>query len=197
MGLKVLLIDADLRRPSLHKKLGLDNTFGLSSYLTRNCEMREAIQRNEGEKICYLPAGPIPPNPVELLNGSRFASLLSVSGQAFDLVIIDGPPVAGMADTLVLANITNATLFVIAGGEGRISSVRNALKRLAQARSKPVGIILNKFDARTASYGYGYGYGYGQDYEYGHDSAVADRQSDQSRNSGEARQKLGNDAVVG
>ena len=197
MGLKVLLIDADLRRPSLHKKLGLDNTFGLSSYLTRNCEMREAIQRNEGEKICYLPAGPIPPNPVELLNGSRFASLLSVSGQAFDLVIIDGPPVAGMADTLVLANITNATLFVIAGGEGRASSVRNALKRLAQARSRPVGIILTKFDARTASYGYGYGYGYGQDYEYGHDSAVAAQPSDGPHNPGKARQKLGNDAVVG
>lgn len=169
IGLKVLLVDADLRRPSLHKQLGLDNDKGLSSFLTRNCEMRDAIRRQEGanEKIYFLTAGPIPPNPVELLNGPRFASLLTVIGEAFDLVVIDGPPVGGMADALVLANTASATLFVIAGAEGRKRSVRNALKRLVQARARPIGVILNKFDMRTARYGYGDDYGYGELYDYG------------------------------
>ncbi len=90
-----------------------------------------------------------------------------MSGEAFDLVVIDGPPVGGMADALVLANTANAALFVIAGGEGRKSAVRNALKRLAQARSRPVGIILNRFDPRTARYGYGDGYDYSKVYDYG------------------------------
>lgn len=178
IGLKVLLIDADLRRPSLHKQLGLDNARGLSSFLTRNCEMRDAIRRQEGanENIYVLTAGPIPPNPVELLNGPRFASLLTVCGEAFDLIVIDGPPVGGMADALVLANSVNATLFVIAGAEGRKGGVRNALKRLLQARLRPIGIILNKFDARVASYG---SYGYGDDYDYAkvYDYGLASRKS--------------------
>ncbi|NUJ81726.1 polysaccharide biosynthesis tyrosine autokinase [Methylocystis sp. FS] len=207
-GLKVLLIDADLRRPSLHKTLGLDNGIGLSNYLTRNCEMRDAIRHDEskiveGSKFYYLTAGPIPPNPVELLNGPRFASLLTACGQAFDLIVIDGPPVAGMADTLVLSNIASATLFVVAGGQARISGVRTALKRLAQARSRPVGVILTKFDARTASYGYGgYGYGYGYEYDYGKDAGDehgADKKSpiqsgDPPR---ETLQKLSDDAAAG
>jgi capsular exopolysaccharide synthesis family protein len=205
-GLKVLLIDADLRRPSLHKTLGLDNGIGLSNYLTRNCEMRDAIRHDdskivEGSKFYYLTAGPIPPNPVELLNGPRFASLLTACGQAFDLIVIDGPPVAGMADTLVLSNIASATLFVVAGGQARISGVRTALKRLAQARSRPVGVILTKFDARTASYGYG-GYGYGYEYDYGRDDGDghgADKKSpiqsgDRPR---ETLQKLSDDAAAG
>lgn len=197
IGLKVLLIDADLRRPSLHKQLGIENSQGLSSFLTRNCEMRDAIRRQEGanKKIYYLTAGPIPPNPVELLNGPRFASLLTVSGEAFDLVVIDGPPVSGMADALILANIANATLFVVAGGEGRKSGVRNALKRLAQARVRPVGIILTKFDARTASYGYGYSYG--KDYEYDYGVEEGGHAEKAVENAPEVLQKLDNDAAVG
>ncbi|MEF3364987.1 polysaccharide biosynthesis tyrosine autokinase [Methylocystis sp. 9N] len=200
IGLKVLLVDADLRRPSLHKKLDINNDVGLSSYLTRKCEMRFAIRRPEGsdEKVYFLTAGPLPPNPVELLNGPRFASLINVSGQVFDLIVIDGPPVAGMADTLVLANITEATLFVIAGGQGRVSSVRNALKRLAQARARPVGMILNKSDARLASYGYGYGCGYSYEevYEEGRGSDTAPG-ADEGPEHTQPLQKLSDEAAVG
>ncbi|MGD9657559.1 MAG: GumC family protein [Methylocystis sp.] len=193
IGLKVLLIDADLRRPSLHRQLGLDNDKGLSNFLTRNCDMRDAIRRQDGanDKIYVLTAGPVPPNPVELLNGSRFASLLTVSGEAFDLVVIDGPPVGAMADALVLANTANAALFVIAGGEARRSGVRNALKRLGQARSRPLGVILSKFDARTASYGYAYDrvyvYGYG----------LEDRRHPDKGRGKDALKKMNNDAAVG
>jgi capsular exopolysaccharide synthesis family protein len=169
-GLKVLIVDADLRNPSLHKKAGLANSVGLTSYLTHNCEVRDAIQQINVNNLYVMTSGPLPPNPVELLHGPRFASFLSVGGEIFDLIIIDAPPVMGMADTLVLANMASTTLLVIAAGEGRIHQVRGTLKRLKLARSKPLGIVLNKF-AAPVSYGYGYGYGY--DYSYG-----AEREAD-------------------
>ena len=164
LGLKVLIVDGDMRNPSLHSKTGINNNIGLSTYLTHNCEPTDAIRRYQFGKSCLyiMTSGPLPPDPVELLHGARFASLMSVGGEIFDLIIVDGPPVMGMADALVLSNTVIATLFVIASREGRIGQVRNAIKRLAGARATPIGLILTKFDAK--SFGYGYEY---QQYTYG------------------------------
>ena len=164
LGLKVLIVDGDMRNPSLHSKTGINNNIGLSTYLTHNCEPTDAIRRYKSGKSCLyiMTSGPLPPDPVELLHGARFASLMSVGGEIFDLIIVDGPPVMGMADALVLSNMVIATLFVIASREGRIGQVRNAIKRLAAARATPIGLILTKFDAK--SFGYGYEY---QQYTYG------------------------------
>ena len=158
MGLKVLLVDADLRNPSLHLKAGIDNSIGLSNYLSHHCEANDAIQQIEtvNLNLHLMPAGPLPPSPVELLHGARLASLLSVYGEIFDVIIVDGPPVMGMADAIVLSNAVSATLLVIASGEGRIGLVRSALKRLAQARVTPLGFVLTKYDAKKLG-GYGYG----------------------------------------
>jgi len=167
MGLKVLLIDADLRNASLHKKLKLENSVGLSNYLTGNCSPPEAMQRTNLGNFFLMSSGPLPPNAADLLGGARLLSLFSVGLEVFDLVVIDGPPVMGMADALLLSNAAAATAFVVAVGQARSGPVRNALKRLALVRTPIIGTIITKFDARTASYGYGYGYGYG--YDYGHD----------------------------
>lgn len=191
-GLKVLLLDSDLRNPSLHKKTGLDNSIGLSSYLTHNCEVRDAIRRIEETNLYAMTSGPLPPNPVELLHGPRFASLLSVGGEIFDLIIIDGPPVMGMADSLILANMTSTTLLVIAAGEGRTHQVRGTLKRLGLARARPLGMILNKF-AATSAYGYGYGYGYEYGYGYGAEMAA---DSEKLEKQPEHPRKLNSDAAA-
>ncbi|MBG0792616.1 polysaccharide biosynthesis tyrosine autokinase [Methylocystis sp. H62] len=164
MGLKVLIVDADLRNPSLHTKAGIGNTIGLSNYLSHHCEADDVIQQIDSttHNLHVMPSGPLPPAPMELLHGARFRSLLSVYSEIFDVIIVDGPPVMGMADAIVLSNAVSATLLVIASGEGRIGLVRNALKRLAQARVTPLGLVLTKYDARKAG-GHGYGYGYGTD----------------------------------
>jgi len=167
-GLKVLVVDADLRNASLHTNTGLDNSVGLSTYLTRNCEASAAIRQIEPANLHVMTSGPLPPNPVELLHGPRFASLLSVNAEVFDLIVVDGPPVMGLADALVLSNLVRATLFIIGAGQGRIRQVRHALKRLSLARTRPLGIIMTKVDAKSGQgYGYGYGYGYGDQYGYG------------------------------
>lgn len=159
IGLKVLLVDADLRRPTLHLKLGIENDVGLSTYLTNHCAIHEALRKiDPALDLHVITSGPLPPNPVELLHGPSLASLLSTGGEVFDLVLIDAPP-AWVADTLLLSSMAKATLFVIASGEGRTGQVRYALKRLAQARVRPLGLMLTKYDGKTGNYGFEYGYG--------------------------------------
>jgi capsular exopolysaccharide synthesis family protein len=165
LGLKVLLIDADMRNPSLHRKLNADNSIGLSSYLSGTCNAPDVIQKTNIENLTFLPSGPLPPNAADLLSSPRLMSLLTLSLQIFDLIIIDGPPVLGIADAPLLSNAAEATVFVIGAGIARTGSVRGALRRLDIAKSPLIGSVVTRFDARKAGYGYGrYGYGYGHAY---------------------------------
>jgi polysaccharide biosynthesis transport protein len=169
LGLNVLLIDADLRNPSLHEALGLSATLGLTNYLTGNSLPQGLFQTTDQQGLLLLASGPLPPNPAELLAGARMTSLLAVAGEKFDVVIVDGPPVMGLADAPLLASIARGTLLVVAGGQTRRTHVKAAVKRLFFARAQMVGVLLNKFNASRV--GHGYGYGYGSDYgtsQYGY-----------------------------
>ena len=167
MGLNVLLVDGDLRNASLHKKLGVENSVGLSNYLTGSCSPPDAIRRTVHKNLFFMSSGPLPPNAADLLVGSRLMTLLTRGLEVFDLVVIDGPPVLGLADAPLLSAAVNATIFVVAAGQTRIGPVRVALKRLESSRTPIIGAVVTKFDAKTANYGYDYGYGYG--YGYGQD----------------------------
>jgi len=165
LGKRVLIIDADLRNPSLHRSLGKENTSGLSNYLAGASKATEVIQATDTPHLMFMPTGPLPPNPAELLMGPKMLSLISIAAEKFDQVIIDGPPVMGLADAPILANMATGTLLVIEAGETRIAVARNALKRLVAARAHVVGALLTKFSSKHAGYGYGYGaYNY---YSYG------------------------------
>ncbi|AGK56637.1 capsular exopolysaccharide family protein [Hyphomicrobium denitrificans 1NES1] len=175
LGLKVLLVDADMRNPSLHKVLQADNSVGLSSCLAGTCNPPEAIQTTDISNLAFLPSGPLPPNAADLLSSPHLMSLLTLSLQVFDLVIIDGPPVLGIADAPLLSNAAEATVFVIGAGIARAGSVRGALKRLDIAKSPMIGSVVTRFDAKRAGYGYGrYGYGYGR-YGYGYGFTYGER----------------------
>ena len=117
--------------------------------------------------MAVIPCGPLPPNPAELLAGARFPQLLEEAKSRFDLLVIDGPPVIGLADAPILASRAAATVLVVEAGGARRSVVRIATKRLLQARARLLGALLTKFDAKSSSYGYGYGYSYAYSYEYG------------------------------
>jgi capsular exopolysaccharide synthesis family protein len=161
LGKSVLLIEADLRNPSLHRTLGLEGrNIGLSNLLSGACTLSETLQPTNHERLSVILAGPLPPNPAELLSGSKLVSLLTVAVERFDQVIIDGPPVLGLADAPILSNITDGTLLMVDAGKTRIRPAQAALKRLMAARARVVGALLSKYDAHTAGYGYGYGYGY-------------------------------------
>ena len=106
-----------------------------------------------------MASGPLPPNAADLLSSSRLRSLLSVGAEIFDLIVIDGPPVVGLADAQLLSSAASATIFVVAAGQTRTGQVRGALRRLQMARCAIVGAVLTKFDAKAEGYGYGYDYG--------------------------------------
>jgi succinoglycan biosynthesis transport protein ExoP len=163
LGRKVLLVDADLRNPSQHIKLGnCDNSVGLSNYLTGSCSPPEVMQKTDVPTLAFIASGPLPPNAADLLGGARLVSLLSIGQEIFDLIVIDGPPVLGLADAQLLSSASEATLFIVGAGVSRKSLIRNAMRRLKLARGFVFGAALTKYDTKMPGYGYGYGYGYGQ-----------------------------------
>jgi capsular exopolysaccharide synthesis family protein len=163
IGLNVLVIDADLRNARLHKQLSCSNQAGLSNYLTGAMLAEQVVQDTDQDTLAFMASGPLPPNPAELLSGSRLMSLLTLAGQAFDIVVIDAPPVMGLADAPLLATAAQATLLVVAANETRRNTLKVAIKRLQLARANLLGVTLNKFNSRQPGYGYGYGYG---EYDY-------------------------------
>lgn len=165
VGMRVLLVDADLRKPSLHTKLNLDNSIGLSNYLTGASTPPETFQATETQNLTFMASGPLPPNAADLLAGTRMFSLISVGLEAFDLIVVDGPPLLGLADAQLLTNSVAGTVFVVGSAQQRKGAIRNALRRLGQARIPVLGVVLTKFDAKASGYGYGYGYSYS--YSYG------------------------------
>ena len=165
VGLKVLLIDADLRKSSLHKRLRLANDRGLTNYLIGGIEAADTLQVTTMENVFAITSGPLPPNPAELLSGTRMSDLVRAAGDAYDIVIVDGPPIIGLADAPLLAGATQGTLLLVGANSTRKRSLRVAVRRMLVVRANIIGIVLNKFDRREAGYGYGYGYG-NSDYEY-------------------------------
>jgi polysaccharide biosynthesis transport protein len=163
LGMKVLLIDADLRNPSQHRNLKCGNEAGLANYLAGSVMPGAIFRTTDVEGLYFMASGPLPPNPAELLAGPKMMSLLSTAGEKVDTVIVDAPPVMGLADAPLLASMASGTLLVISPADTRRGVVKTALKRLYLARARMVGAVMNKCDLRSNNgYAYGYGYGSGQ-----------------------------------
>lgn len=166
LGKRVLLLEGDLRNPSLRTTMGLRSDIGLSSILAGANTMSEAIQSAQDERLKVILAGPLPPNPAELLSGPRLVALLAEASEAFDQVIIDGPPVLGISDAPILSHVASGTLLVVHAGKTKIAAARAAAKRLLAARGHMIGALLTMYDAKTSgAYGYDayHAYDYGQD----------------------------------
>lgn len=166
LGMRVLLVDGDLRNPSLHRVLQCDNQQGFSNYLT-GASLASMVQGTDLATLTFLPCGPLPPNPAELLGGPRLRVFVAEAMANYDIVVIDGPPVLGLADAPILASAVMGTILVVEAGGTRRGMARSAIRRLSQGRTRLLGVLLTKFNARKASYGYGYGYSYAYEYGYG------------------------------
>lgn len=161
---RVVLVDTDLRRPSLHRMLNAKNEAGLSSVLTRQVKLDQAIQPTSFENLSFLSSGPIPPSPTELLGSARMRELLDHLTQQFDVVVLDGPPVLGLADAPILAAAAEGTIFVVESNRGHRGSTKTAVRRLQSAHSRLLGGVLTKFDPKQSGNSQYYGYEY---YYYG------------------------------
>lgn len=164
VGRKTILIDADLRKPTLHRELELSNEVGLSNVLARQRSLADAIQSSHIPNLDAMTSGKLPPNPAELVSGSAIAEMVAALEERYDVVLIDGPPVLGLADAPAIASIVDATVFVIEANRSSRGKTKAAIRRLLSARAKIIGAVLTKFDAKRIGYGNDYGYYY---YYYG------------------------------
>jgi succinoglycan biosynthesis transport protein ExoP len=164
LGRRVVVIDADLRRPNVHRLFGLANRQGLSNLLSGQIAREQAIRNSADSKIDFIVAGDIPPNPTELINSPQMVALLRDLREAYDVVLVDSAPVLGLADAVILSSEVEATVYVIESGRNPVRQIQASLSRLAQGGGTIAGAVLVKFDPGRFGYGYGTEYGYSYDY---------------------------------
>ncbi|MDE8675353.1 CpsD/CapB family tyrosine-protein kinase [Priestia aryabhattai] len=156
-GLKVLLIDADLRKPTGHYTFRLENHIGLTNVLTRQSTLAQAVQESEIPHLSVLTSGPIPPNPSELLASAQMAELLKEMKQQFDMIIFDTPPILAVADAQILANQVDGTILVVSSGKTEKDAALKSKELLSNAKGKLLGVVLNNRKVEEGNYYYYYG----------------------------------------
>lgn len=166
-GRKVLLIDGDLRSPSCHRYFELSNSAGLSNFLAGEDRKSELIQETSYRGLSFMSAGPVPPSAPELFSSDRLRQIVASSTQEYDHVVLDGPPLLGLADAPLISQVVEGCVFVIQSEGVAVRGLRTALSRLRQAHARVFGAVVTMVETRKSGYGYGYGYGYGSGYGYG------------------------------
>lgn len=165
LGKRTLLIDADLRKPSLHRVAGLANEQGLSTLLTSREPLNSAVAGSGQENLSLLSSGPIPPSPTELVSSLRMEELLAQASREYEVVVIDSPPILGLADAPILAALADGVVFIIEAERSRRGALKGALRRLRATHPILLGAVLSKFDPGKFSNRYSEYYGYEQ-YRY-------------------------------
>ena len=158
-GKRVLLVDADLRKPTVQRTFGLSNVEGLTTLLSSpEQELAEVIQLVTGTELHVLTSGPIPPNPSELLNSNRMNILMKRFEEMFDIIIYDMPPVTSVTDAQIMAAKADGVVFVIRHGVAQKDSVLNAKELLEMVNANILGVVFNGVEKKTDYSYYGYGY---------------------------------------
>ena len=156
-GARVLVIDADMRRPRLHQVFGMENSVGLSAALSSevsDTELLAMIDQYKDTSIYLLSSGAIPPNPAELLASEQMRHLLQVAGQSFKYIVIDSPPIASFTDGVLIASNVDGVLLVVQGGKTSRQIVKRTRQMLFEIGAKVIGVVLNKVDVRSDDYYY-------------------------------------------
>lgn len=150
---EVLLVDSDLRRPRIHKIFGLDNSKGLSTFLSGASD-DDILLNGPVNNMKIIPAGPIPPNPSELLSSSVIKDFIGILNEKFDIIIWDSPPLLTVSDSIILSNILDGTILVVWAGRTTYEGALRSLKSMHDIKSHVLGIVINAFDAKKGDYYY-------------------------------------------
>lgn len=163
---RVLIVDADLRKPRLHKIFKVKNVGGLSGYLTGKVALEDAIQKTFVENIWLIPSGPIPPNPSELLNSRKMKMMMEELRKGLDIILLDSPPVLAVIDPVIVASISDSTVLVIEAGKTTNNPFESAVDEIRKANADIIGVLFN--EAKVTKHGYYSGYykGYSKYYRY-------------------------------
>ena len=160
-GKSVLLLDCDMRNPTVHKNFNLSNKVGLSSCISMGTALSDAVQKTSIEGLYALTGGVIPPNPSELLGSEQMKNVLQRAKEQYDYVLIDTPPVMPVTDALIVSRFVDGMILVIASAEGKVEMARDVKNQLVNAGANILGVVLNKVRSEHLDYGYGYYYYYG------------------------------------
>jgi capsular exopolysaccharide synthesis family protein len=169
LGRTVALLDADMRRPALHTTIGVQNDRGMSSLLTAQHTVDEVLQPTANENLQVVTSGPIPPSPTELLSSGRLTQVLAELRERFDVVVIDSPPVLGLADAPLMSAVVDGVVMVVQSDRSRRGSLRASLRRLRTMQPNVLGAVLTMFDASKVGNRYSEYYGYNY-YRYSSDT---------------------------
>jgi capsular exopolysaccharide synthesis family protein len=173
-GARVMLIDADMRRPGLHRTMGIPNEIGLSHVLTGQARLREAVQRTSENNLFVMTAGHVPPNPSELLSSERMRQLIAnLEAGPFDWVIMDTPPVLAVTDAVILAPYMSGLVFVIGAEMTRRAHAERAIQTIQGGKPNIIGAVLNRVDLNRNKYYYSRYYGYHYKSYYGDGASPA------------------------
>jgi capsular exopolysaccharide synthesis family protein len=168
VGKRSLIIDGDLRRPSIHHLSGVSNKVGLSDILVGEKTAEQAVVPGEVDNFFVLPSGPVPPSPAELLSSPRLLELFQTLRQRFDVIVIDSAPVLGLADSPGLSALADGVLLIIESNRGRGGQLKAAVRRLHLMKPTILGAVLTKFDPAAAGNAYSTYYQYDY-YRYRYD----------------------------
>lgn len=153
---KTLLIDADMRKPTVHYTFRLDNLKGLSNVLVGDLTLEHAVEKSDVDNLDILSCGPIPPNPAELLASKRMEEVLKHAKQLYDFIIFDTPPLLAVTDAKILANIVDGSLLVFRSGITNMEEAERTKQLLEDSKAKLLGAILNDREKSDATYHYYY-----------------------------------------
>ncbi|MGG2094484.1 CpsD/CapB family tyrosine-protein kinase [Bacillus sp. S13(2024)] len=153
-GKKVLVIDADMRKPTLHELFQVDTYYGLTSVLSGQASLEKCLQETDMENVSFLSSGPLPPNPAELLGFRMIEDVLQKAYQQFDLILVDTPPVLAVTDAHILANQCDGIILVVRSESTEKEKAVKAKQVLEHASGKVLGVILNAKEESKSKYGY-------------------------------------------
>lgn len=167
-GRSVVLMDADLRRPKLHKRMGVPNRAGLSNlFVQQQIYLEGAIQKTETPNLKLITSGDLPPNPAELLGSEKMHTILQLLGEQVDTVIVDSPPIMAVTDAAVLAPKMDGVVIVVKPGQTKLAALRTCVDQLRRAGGNLMGVVINDVEMGRSRYSYNYYYkGYYAYYDY-------------------------------
>jgi len=151
-GMKVILVDCDLRKPSIHKKIGITNSVGLTNVLVQGVKKEECVVKTTVNNLFILTSGPIPPNPAELLGSKKMRDFIEELKKEFDLVLIDAPPVLAVTDAQILSTIVDGVIFIVSYGEAQKKALIDAKHLIDKVGGKILGIVFNKVPEAVSGY---------------------------------------------
>ena len=165
-GKRVIILDLDMRRPKIHSGFGVKNESGMSTLLISRDEVKNCIHHSKLNNLDFITAGPIPPNPSELIINGKIKNILEELKQSYDVIIVDNPPVGLVTDGISIIQNADYPVYIFRAEYSKKNFIQNVDRLFNEFRLTRLSIILNGVDINKRTYGYNYGYGYGYGYAY-------------------------------